>query len=170
MLKEKIIYNIIIMVNNHKKIMKSIEEIEKQLQIDDELDAQLEAEQMEQLVIMCEKMNELDRVSHEQLNENTIIKRGRGRPRKIPVDPVEHNIVKRPRGRPRTRPEKIKRPPGRPKMNEEDKIKQDATYHRNYYRTVVSQKLTMCEHCSRTVLKAKLGVHQNTKYCISYQN
>ena len=92
--------------------------------------------------------------------------------------PCENNqLVKRGRGRPRLPSNERKPRPkyvathdrcGRP--CKENKVIQDAKYHRNYYQQVVSKNVVECEYCGRVVIKAKLSVHHNTKHCLYLQS
>jgi len=151
---------------------------------------------MNQIELIVEEINDLENELEYQdrefmalgnyiLNKQPVDKEKRpvGRPKgckdtKPRVYRTEHdengNLVKKPRGRPKLASHEKKKPVrkyercGRP--CKENKIIQDKEYHRNYYQEVLSKKVVECEYCNRVVIKAKLNVHQKTKYCLSHQH
>ena len=152
-------------MNQIELIVEEINDIEKELEYQDK-----EFMALESYILNKEQ-------------EPVVTKRPVGRPKgckdtKARVYKTEYdengNLLKKTRGRPKLASHEKKKPVrkyercGRP--CKENKIIQDKDYHRNYYQEVVSKKVVECEYCNRVVIKAKLGVHQKTKYCMSHQH
>ena len=90
-------------------------------------------------------------------DDNLIIKRGKGRPKKELKPENNEPIIKKPRGRPR-----VENPckPGCPKGGNE--------YFKAYYRSHNAGNIINCPSCNAFTEKFNLRNHMRSKMCVKY--